>query len=38
MGAIKWAFDPKIIIDLIKIGGFAKPSFSGSEEAATEPL
>lgn len=38
IAAIKWAFDPKTIIDFIKIREFAKHSFSGSEEAATEPL
>lgn len=33
IAAIKWAFDPKMIIDLIKICGFAS-----SEEKPTEPL
>lgn len=33
IAAIKWAFDPKTIIDVIKISGFTKHSFSVSEEA-----
>jgi len=31
------SFDPKTITDLIKFSGFAKHSFSGSEEEAIEP-